>query len=99
MGQRAKIAYTDNSPIAALVNEAVELLRPWPEQLPSSAGAPVVLPEPVAAQSRFTYTPSDTWDSCSVEHARSCGGVWYEVRYLYTEQQVRDLLMHRKLND
>ena len=45
MGQRAKIAYTDNSPVAALVNEAVDFLRPWPEQLPSSAASPVVLPE------------------------------------------------------
>ena len=56
------------------------------------AAAPVVLPEPVAAQSRFIDTPSDTWDSCSVEHARSFGGTGYEVRYLYTEQQVRALL-------
>lgn len=56
------------------------------------AAAPVVLPEPVAAQSRFIDTPSDTWDSCSVEHARSFGGTGYEVRYLYTEQQVRAML-------
>lgn len=58
----------------------------------TTASAPVVLPEPVAAQSRFADTPSDTWDSCSVEHARSFGGVGYEVRYLYTEQQVRAML-------
>jgi hypothetical protein len=35
MGQRFKIGYTDNSPIAALVAEAVEFLRPWPEKLPT----------------------------------------------------------------
>lgn len=58
----------------------------------AQADAPVVLPEPVAAQSRFTDTPSGTWDSCSVEHARSFGGAGYEVRYLYTEQQVRAML-------
>lgn len=58
----------------------------------TTASAPVVLPEPVAAQSQFTDTPSDTWDSCSVEHARSFGGAGYEVRYLYTEQQVRAML-------
>ncbi len=53
MGQRAKIGYTDNSPVAALVNEAVEFLKPWPEQMPLAAAAPpaqVVLDYPWRAR-------------------------------------------------
>lgn len=56
------------------------------------AAAPVVLPEPVAAQSRFIASPLDFWSPCSVEYARAFVGGAYEVRYLYTEQQVRELL-------
>lgn len=36
MGFRAKVGYTDNSPIAGLVNDAVEFLQPWPEKLPTA---------------------------------------------------------------
>lgn len=55
--------------------------------------APVQLPEPVAAESRFTTFAGDRWRWCTVEHARAFGAdKGYEVRYLYTEQQVRDLL-------
>lgn len=53
----------------------------------------VVLPEPVAAESRFTSFSGDRWKWCTVEHAQAFGqDKGYEVRYLYTEQQVRALL-------
>lgn len=53
MGQRAKIGYTDKSPIAAMLNEAVEFLKPWPEKVPLAAAAPpaqVVLDYPWRAR-------------------------------------------------
>lgn len=54
---------------------------------------PVQMPEPVAAESRFTTFAGNRWRWCTVEHARAFGAdKGYEVRYLYTEQQVRDLL-------
>ncbi|MEZ2770940.1 hypothetical protein [Comamonas jiangduensis] len=60
--------------------------------------APVQLPEPVAAESRFTTFAGDRWRWCTVEHARAFGAdKGYEVRYLYTEQQVRDLLAASKV--
>lgn len=46
MGQREMRGYTDNSPIAATVNEAVEFLRPWPEKIPQAEAQA----EPVALQ-------------------------------------------------
>lgn len=55
--------------------------------------ASVQLPEPVAAESRFTSFSGDRWKWCSIEHAKAFGQEkGYEVRYLYTEQQVRELL-------
>lgn len=36
MSYRTKIGYTDDSPIAAVVNEAVTFLAPWPEKLPTA---------------------------------------------------------------
>lgn len=36
IGFQAKIGYTDKSPIAKLVSEAVEFLQPWPEKLPNA---------------------------------------------------------------
>lgn len=39
MAHRAKIGYVDNSPIASVVAEAVEFLRPWPEKLPAAVAA------------------------------------------------------------
>lgn len=55
--------------------------------------APVQMPEPVAAESRFTTFAGNRWRCCTVEHARAFGAdKGYEIRYLYTEQQVRELL-------
>lgn len=43
--------------------------------------------------SRFTTFAGNRWRCCTVEHARAFGAdKGYEVRYLYTEQQVRQLL-------
>lgn len=88
MGQRAKIAYTDNSPIAALVNEAVDFLRPWPEQLPSSAASPVVLPEHWAV-----CVGGRIWIGKTPEHVlKLAEQECMEPTLLYTEQQVRAML-------
>ena len=63
--------------------------------------APVELPEPVMAQVRFkpeNDTAWSRWKVCAVEDAREIeaytlvNGWDYEVRYLYTEQQVHALL-------
>jgi hypothetical protein len=51
----------------------------------------VVLPEPVAAQTRLVGG-STNWTTVSLFHAKSLTGGAYELRYLYTEQQVRELL-------
>ena len=89
MGQREKIAYTDNSPVAALVNEAVEFLRPWPEQLPSSAAAPVVLPAPDVF-AKVSHKGAAKWD---VEFTWPVGKFEEDGDHkLYTEQQVRGML-------
>ncbi len=37
MSAKQKIGYVDRSPIARLIAEAVEFLRPWPEQMPATA--------------------------------------------------------------
>lgn len=52
---------------------------------------PVVLPEPVAAQTRLVGG-STNWTTVSLFHAKSLTGGAYELRYLHTEQQVRELL-------
>jgi hypothetical protein len=51
----------------------------------------VVLPEPVAAQTRLVGG-STNWTTVSLFHAKSLTGGAYELRYLHTEQQVRELL-------
>lgn len=52
--------------------------------------APVVLPEPVAVQIR--YIKEERWRTIAVVLYDLFAGDEYERRYIYTEQQVRDLL-------
>ena len=61
------------------------------EQPIEMVAAPVVLPEPVAAQTRLVGG-STNWTTVSLFHAKSLTGGAYELRYLHTEQQVRELL-------
>ena len=56
---------------------------------PPSA-APVVLPEPVAVQIR--YIKEERWRTIALVLYDLYAGDEYERRYIYTEQQVRDLL-------
>ena len=79
------------------LTEAAHVFRACADRITALAAtpeaAPVVLPEPVAAESRFTSFSGDRWKWCTVEHARAFGqDKGYEVRYLYTEQQVRAVL-------
>lgn len=71
------------------MNEAVEFLRPWPEQLPSSAAAPVVLPAPDVF-AKVSHKGAAKWD---VEFTWPVGKFEEDGDHkLYTEQQVRALL-------
>lgn len=58
--------------------------------------APVDMPEPVMAQVRYIASQSTKWSNCTVENVDAMVGGAYEVRYLYTEQQVRALLANTK---
>lgn len=104
MGRREKIAYTDRSPIAAAVNEAVEFLRTWPSKLPQAE----VQAEPVGGQCRWKGEKS--WSLCTAEHVRMAlkdpryAAEGYEVRYLYTAPQAQpadalDAARYRYLRD
>ena len=58
----------------------------------AKSAAPVVLPEPVSARYRLLGVTGLGWTPCYLEFARSQAGGVYELEYLYTEQQVRELL-------
>ena len=57
---------------------------------PKTAAAPVVLPEPVAVQIR--HIKEERWRTIALVLYDLFAGDEYERRYIYTEQQVRDLL-------
>ena len=58
----------------------------------ANPAAPVDMPEPVMAQVRYIASQSTKWSNCTVESVDAMVGGAYEVRYLYPEQQVRELL-------
>lgn len=60
------------------------------EQPIEMVAAPVVLPEPVAAQIR--HIKEERWRTIALVLYDLFAGDEYERRYIYTEQQVRDLL-------
>ena len=83
---------TDDLKLAAMELESLHASVQELEAKEAKPAAPVVWPEPVAAQSRFVPALSDGWGFCSVAQARLFARENYEVRVLYTRAQVEAML-------
>ena len=92
---------TNDLSLAAMELESLHARVQELETKEAKPAAPVVLPDPKESQVRFKTDNGSAWSKwkvCAVEYAREIEahspsfGFVYEVRYLYTEQQVHEVL-------